>query len=47
MVKTPFHTRFSDEAVRLLKLLAQTKGVSQTAILEMAIRELARKEGIS
>jgi len=38
--------RLSDEAVRLIKLLAESKGVSQAAVLEVAIRELAKKEKV-
>lgn len=38
--------RLSEEAKRLLKLLSEKLGVSQTAILELAIREKAEKEKI-
>lgn len=36
--------RFSEEAIRLLKALAAARGISQAAILEIAIREAAKKE---
>jgi len=35
--------RLSPEAIRLLQKLAKENGISQTAVLEMAIRELARR----
>ncbi|MHB8848579.1 MAG: ribbon-helix-helix protein, CopG family [Burkholderiales bacterium] len=38
--------RLSEEAIRLIKLLAEKKGVSQASIIELAIREMAKKEGM-
>jgi predicted transcriptional regulator len=38
--------RLSDEARRLLRELAARKAVSMTDVVELAIRELARKEGV-
>lgn len=38
--------RLSAEAKRLLVALAQKLSVSQTAILEIALREKARREGV-
>jgi len=38
--------RLSPEAKRLLELLAQKLSISQTAILEIALREKARREGV-
>ena len=38
--------RLSEEAIRLIKLLAEEKGVSQAAIIEMALREMAKREGV-
>jgi predicted transcriptional regulator len=38
--------RLSDEAVSLLDKLAQANGISMTAVLEMAIRQAAKKQGI-
>lgn len=46
MPKQPFHTRLSEEALRLLKTLAEQKGISQTAVIELAVRELAKKEKV-
>ena len=42
----PTSYRLSDEARRLLVLLAEKLGVSQTSILELAIREKAQREGL-
>lgn len=38
--------RLSDQARELLSKLAKHWGISQTAVLEMAIRKLAEVEGI-
>ena len=38
--------RLTPEAKKLLKLLAQKKGVSQAAIVEMLVRDLAKKENV-
>lgn len=38
--------RLTDEARRLLERLAAKMGVSQAAVLEVAIREKARKEKV-
>ncbi|MEO1767665.1 ribbon-helix-helix protein, CopG family [Thiobacter aerophilum] len=45
-MKQPTSFRLSEDALKLLKLLADTKGVSQASIIEMAIREMAKKEGL-
>ncbi len=37
---------FTDEGKRLLEELAKKYGVSQTAILEMLVREKAKQDGI-
>ena len=37
--------RLSEEALRLLKALAEAKGLSMASVLEVAIRELAKREG--
>jgi predicted transcriptional regulator len=34
------------EAKRLLKLLADQLGISQSAVMELAIREKAKREGV-
>lgn len=38
--------RLSDEARRLLAALAASLGVTQTAALELAVRQLAKREGV-
>lgn len=44
MVKTSF--TLTEEAKKLLEELAKKYGVSQTAILELLIREKAKQEGL-
>ena len=44
--KPPSSHRLSAEAKRLLVLLAQHLSVSQTAVLELAIRDKAQREGV-
>jgi predicted transcriptional regulator len=39
--------RLSDTAQTLLQRLAESLGISQSAVIEQAIRTLAKKEGIS
>lgn len=46
MTKTPFHTRFSDDALGLLRILADKRGVTMTDILEMIIRDEARRKRV-
>jgi predicted transcriptional regulator len=46
MKKNPTSIRLSDEAKRLLALLAEAFGISQVAVLEILIREKAKKEGV-
>jgi hypothetical protein len=38
--------RLTEEALRLLAAMAAADGISHTAMLEIAIREAARKRGI-
>lgn len=45
-MKTHISFRLTEEAIRLLKLLAENKGISQAAIIEIALREMAKKEQI-
>jgi len=45
-MKTPTSYRLSQEALRLLRLLARAKGLSMASVLEVAIRELAKREGV-
>jgi predicted transcriptional regulator len=44
--KPPTSHRFSDEARRLLALLAEKLSISQTGVLELAIREKAQRERV-
>jgi predicted DNA-binding protein len=36
--------RLSAEAIRLLKALAEAKGVSQASVIEMILRDAAKRE---
>jgi Ribbon-helix-helix protein, copG family len=45
MKAKPTSVRLSEDAKRLIKLMSQKLGISQTAIIELAIREKARREG--
>jgi predicted transcriptional regulator len=47
MKKKTTTIRYSDTAKTLLKKLAEKLGVSQSAVLELAIRALAKQEGIT
>jgi len=47
MPKKPTNIRLSEDAKKLLTLLAQKLGLSQTGVIELAIREFAKKEKIS
>jgi hypothetical protein len=38
--------RLSPEAMALLEALAEANGISKTAVLELAIRDTAKKQGI-
>ncbi len=42
----PSSMRLSDEGRRLQKVLAEKLGVSQRSVLELAIRDLAKKEDV-
>jgi len=46
MTKKPTSVRISEEAKRLLALLAQEQGITQAAVIELLIREGAKKKGI-
>jgi predicted DNA-binding protein len=47
MTKKKTSIRYSDEAKILLEKLSKHLGISQSAVLELAIRTLAKQEGIS
>ncbi len=44
--KKPVGLNLSAEARRLMVEIATKKGVSQTGVVEMAIREMAESEGV-
>jgi DNA-binding PadR family transcriptional regulator len=46
MVKKHTSYRISEEGKQLIKLLARRLGVTETAVVEMAIREMAEKRGV-
>jgi hypothetical protein len=46
MPKTPIAMRLSDEAIRLIEKLSRLLGVSKTAIVEQAVRAMARANNI-
>jgi predicted transcriptional regulator len=39
--------RLTDEGTRLLAAVADQLGVSRTAVMEMAIRRIAKEEGVA
>ncbi len=43
-IRTPLSVRLTDDAQHLLSDLATSLGVSKSAVIEMAIREKARRE---
>ena len=44
--KNPTTVRFTPEAENLLEKLVETLGITKAAIIEMAIRKFAKREGI-
>lgn len=46
MIKTPTNMRLSEEARMLMKRLGQKLGLTDTSVMEMAIRKLAETEGV-
>jgi hypothetical protein len=47
MERKPTSFRLSTTAMRLIVLLAESLGLSQTAVIEMAVRELAKRNKIA
>jgi hypothetical protein len=43
---TPTSYRLTEEARRILAALANTLGISQRSALEIALREMAKRQGI-
>lgn len=46
MKKILTSVRLSDDAKRLIAEMSRKLGISQTAIIELAIREKAKREGV-
>lgn len=44
MPKNPTSFRLSDECLRLIARLSENLGINQTAVIEQAVRRLARAE---
>lgn len=44
--KHPTSIRLTPEGLRLLKALAEKLGISQAAVMELALRRMAAKEGV-
>lgn len=44
--KTPMHMRLTGTARRLMEKMAKKKGISQTAVVELAVRLMAEQEGV-
>jgi hypothetical protein len=44
--KNPASYRLSEEALVLIEQLAKAMGLSRTSVIEVAIRQLAKKEGV-
>lgn len=46
-MKNPVSYRLSAECVALIKSLSEAKGISQASIIEMLVREAAKREKIN
>jgi predicted DNA-binding protein len=46
-MKTTTSIRYSEQDKQLLKMLSQRLGITQTAVVKLAIRRLAQAEGIA
>ena len=44
--KTPMNLRLTGTAKRLMAAMAKKKGISQTAVVELAVRLMAEQEGV-
>jgi hypothetical protein len=47
IMKNPVSFRLSAECVVLIKALSEAKGISQASIVEMLVREAAKREEIN
>jgi len=45
--RAPFSMRLTDEGKELLELIADRRGISQSAVVEQLIRDEAERKGIS
>jgi hypothetical protein len=45
-VKTQISLRLTEEGQRLLALLAESRGISKAAMMEILIRDAAQNEGV-
>jgi hypothetical protein len=45
-LKSPIGLRLSADAVALIKLMSSELGISQAAVIEIAIREKAKRDGV-
>ena len=45
-LKTPISMRLSAEALELMEALGKKQGVNRTAIVEIAVRQMAEREGV-
>lgn len=45
-LKTPMHMRLTGTARQLMAEMAKKKGISQTAVVELAVRLMAEAEGV-
>jgi hypothetical protein len=45
-VKKHSSYRISDDGKQLLKMIARDLGISETAVLEISVREFAEKKGV-
>lgn len=46
VTRKPISFRLSEEGKKLLEAIAADTGVSQTSVVEMALRDLAKQRGI-
>jgi hypothetical protein len=46
MKNNPTSYRLSDECIRLIKALSEAKGISQASVIEMIVRDTAKREHI-
>ena len=47
LAKTPFNSRLSAEGLRILEAISKQTGVSRSGVIEMILREEAKRRNIS